>query len=136
MNLTRKTLLNCWIIADWSLYESTCGAAGKKLKRAVYLFYLKPPTDAQLEAVGLSRSDYEGEDPPEVIFDESMFQSWDLFCAMQTQWRSTSGSVYGFDYNVLPMLFDIYKIEDREMALNDLRIMEQKALEMIHSNKT
>lgn len=65
-----------------------------------------------------------------------MLQSWDLFCAMQTQWRSTSGSVYGFDYNVLPMLFDIYKIEDREMALNDLRIMEQKALEMIHSNKT
>lgn len=55
---------------------------------------------------------------------------------MQTQWRSTSGSVYGFDYNVLPMLFDIYNIDDREMALNDLRIMEQKALEMIHSNKT
>lgn len=61
-----------------------------------------------------------------------MMQSWDLFCAMQTQWRSSGVGVCGFDYNVLPMLFKIYKIEDEEMALNDLRIMEQKALEMIH----
>lgn len=52
---------------------------------------------------------------------------------MQTQWRCSVGGAYGFDYNVLPMLFEIYKVEDREMALNDLRIMEQKALEMMHS---
>lgn len=54
---------------------------------------------------------------------------------MQTQWRTSMGGAYGFDYNVLNMLFDIYKIEDREMALNDLRIMEQKALEMMHASK-
>ena len=64
-----------------------------------------------------------------------MMQSWDIFCAMQTQWRISMGGAYGFDYNVLNMLFDIYKIEDREMALNDLRIMEQKALEMMHASK-
>lgn len=52
---------------------------------------------------------------------------------MQTQWRCSGSGAYGFDYNVLPMLFEIYKVEDREMALNDLRIMEQKALEMMHS---
>ncbi|URC25558.1 hypothetical protein [Escherichia phage EC167] len=62
-----------------------------------------------------------------------MMQSWDIFCAMQTQWRCSGGGAYGFDYNVLPMLFEIYKVEDREMALNDLRVMEQKALEMMHS---
>lgn len=70
-----------------------------------------------------------------MIFDETMMQSWDIFCAMQTQWRSAGGGAYGFDYNVLPMLFDIYKVEDREMALNDLRIMESKALEMINAGK-
>lgn len=54
---------------------------------------------------------------------------------MQTQWRSSGTGAYGFDYNVLPMLFRIYKIEDEEMALNDLRIMEAKALEMMHMKK-
>src|SRR5699024_7187366 len=115
------------------LFECASRATRKKLKRAVYLYYQKPPTDAELEAVGLTRSDYEGEDPPEVVFDESMMQSVDIFCAMQTQWRSAGAGAYGLDYNVLPMLFDIYKIDDREMTLNDLRIMEQKALEMMHS---
>lgn len=52
---------------------------------------------------------------------------------MQTQWRSAGAGAYGLDYNVIPMFFDIYKIDDREMTLNDLRIMEQKALEMMHS---
>ncbi|QJT70543.1 UNVERIFIED_ASMBLY: hypothetical protein SD1_14 [Shigella phage 2019SD1] len=33
-----------------------------------------------------------------------MMQSWDIFCAMQTQWRCSGGGAYGFDYNVLPML--------------------------------
>lgn len=87
-----------------------------------------------MQAVGLTRADYDGEDPPEVIFDESMMQSWDIFCAMGTQWRSAGAGAYGFDYNVLPMLFRIYKIDDEEMALNDLRIMEQKALEMMQAN--
>ncbi|AYJ73295.1 tail length tape measure protein [Cronobacter phage CS01] len=80
----------------------------------------------------MSREDYEGEDPEEVIFDESMMESWDLFCAMQTQWRSAGGGPYGFDYNVLPMLFRVYRIDDEEAAFNDLRIMESKALEMLN----
>jgi hypothetical protein len=67
--------------------------------------------------------------------DETMHQSWEIFCALQTQWRVSAGGAYGFDYNVLPMLFEIYKIDDKEMALNDLRIMEQKALEMMHAEK-
>lgn len=54
---------------------------------------------------------------------------------MQTQWRTAGAGAYGFDYNVLPMLFKIYKIDDEEMALNDLRVMESKALEMINANK-
>lgn len=87
-----------------------------------------------MRSVGLTREDYEGEEPPEVLFDESMAQSWDVFCAMGTQWRSAGMGAYGLDYNVLPMLFRIYKIDDEEAALNDLRIMESKALEMMQAN--
>ncbi|ALT58243.2 tail length tape measure protein [Escherichia phage JMPW1] len=50
---------------------------------------------------------------------------------MLTQWRSSGAGAYGLDYNVLPMLFKIYKIEDEELALQDVRIMEAKALEMV-----
>lgn len=64
--------------------------------------------------------------------DESMAQSWDVFCSMSTQWRSSGAGVYGLDYNVLPFLFKVYNVTDEEMALNDIRIMEQKALEMIN----
>ena len=38
----------------------------------------------------------------------------------------------GLDYNVLPMLFKVYKIDDEEMALNDIRIMEAEALKYMN----
>lgn len=53
---------------------------------------------------------------------------------MQTQWRSSGSGAYGFDYNVLPMLFRIYKIDDEEMALNDVRVMEGLALQIINKS--
>lgn len=51
---------------------------------------------------------------------------------MQTQWRSAGAGAYGLDYNVLPMLFRIYKIDNEEMALNDVRVMEAEALKRMH----
>lgn len=83
----------------------------------------------------MTRADFEGEEPEEIAFDETLMASWDIFCALQTQWRCGAGGAYGFDYNVLPMLFEIYKIDDKEAVLNDVRVMEQKALEMMHASK-
>lgn len=80
-------------------------------------------------------ADYEGDEPEEIIFDESMSQSWDVFSAMQTQWRSSGAGAYGLDYNVLPMLFRIYKIDDEEAALNDIRILELRALELMRKEQ-
>lgn len=79
----------------------------------------------------MRRSDYDSEDPIEIIFDESMMQSWDVFTSMQTQWRSAGVGAYGLDYNVLPMLFRIYKIDNEEAALSDIRIMELRALDLM-----
>lgn len=95
------------------------------------LSYSKPPTDQELESFGMTRADYDEEEPETINFDESMNQAWDVFCAMGTQWRSAGAGAYGLDYNVLPLLFRIYKIDDEEMALNDVRIMEGVALEIM-----
>ena len=40
---------------------------------------------------------------------------------MQTQWRSAGAGAYGLDYNVLPMLFRIYKIDDEELKEDQYR---------------
>lgn len=98
--------------------------------------YQRVPSDAELEDYGLTREDYENQDPEILLFDESMYQSWEVFCAMQTQWRSAGVGAYGLDYNVLPMLFRIYKIDDEEMALNDIRVMEGEALKALRKLKS
>lgn len=83
----------------------------------------------------MKRSDYEGEEPEELFFDETMMQSWDVYCAMSTQWRVGACGATGLDYNCLPFLFKVYKIDDDEMALNDIRILEAKALDMMNAKK-
>lgn len=83
----------------------------------------------------MKRSDYEGEDAEEIIFDESMMQSWDVYCAMATQWRVGMNGATGLDYNVLTFLFRVYNVTEEEMVLNDIRILEAKALEMMNAKK-
>lgn len=97
--------------------------------------YQKPPTDEELQAVGLSRDDFDDDEVEEIFVTQDMLDSWNIFMAMQTQWRSAGSGAYGLDYNVLPMMFDIYKIENRELALDDLRLLEAKALEIMHLAK-
>lgn len=79
--------------------------------------------------MGFTREDFADDEPETVIFDEEMSQAWEVYAAMATQWRvSPSGMPYGLDYNVLPMMFKIYKIEDEELCLGDVRILEGAAL--------
>lgn len=52
--------------------------------------------------------------------------------AMQTQWRTAGAGAYGLDYNVLPMLFRIYKVDDEESTLNDIRILEGESLKWMN----
>lgn len=95
--------------------------------------FKRQPTDAELADYGLTREDYDNEEPEVLVFEESMMQSWDVFKAMQTQWRLLPmGGVMGLDYNVLPLLFRVYKIDDEEMAINDIRILEAEALKYMN----
>ena len=94
--------------------------------------YRRTPTEAELADYGLTMEDYLNEEPEILEFDAELYASWEMFCAMQTQWRSSGVGAIGLDYNVLPMLFRIYKIDDEELALNDVRIMEAEALKRMH----
>lgn len=67
-----------------------------------------------------------------IYFDEQTAQSWQLFQAMQTQWRIGMNGPTGLDYNTLPLLFDLYKIDNREAALLDLQILEGEYLKEIY----
>ncbi|KMV71923.1 hypothetical protein AI28_07005 [bacteria symbiont BFo1 of Frankliniella occidentalis] len=56
-----------------------------------------------------------------------------MFRAMATQWRTGVGGITGLDYNVLPWLMKIEGVDDEAAALNDVRVMERAALDLIHS---
>lgn len=89
------------------------------------------PTDAELADYGLRREDYE-QDLDVVHFTEEMAISWDLFLAMSTQWRQGSGGPTGLDYNALPIVMKLYKIDDDEALFNDLRILEGETLRLFY----
>lgn len=83
----------------------------------------------------MRRSDYEDDEPEELFFDDDMMCAWNIYSASATQWRVGMNGATGLDYSVLPFLFDVYNVKDKEMVLNDLRILEYKALDMMQHVK-
>jgi Phage related hypothetical protein (DUF1799) len=63
--------------------------------------------------------------------------SFQLFSAMQTQWRTGMNGATGLDYNVLNELWRRLKIPiaDRDYLFDDLRHMEITALNQMSENK-
>ena len=54
-----------------------------------------------------------------------------VFIDIMTQWRTGAAGAVGLDYNVLPMVFELRKIDGEERAevFDGVRIMESAALE-------
>ncbi|WP_306459514.1 DUF1799 domain-containing protein [Serratia fonticola] len=69
-------------------------------------------------------------DPVEILPD--VWQSFEVFRAMATQWRTGMSGVTGLDYNCLPWLMKLHGVEDEAVALTDIRVMEATALSVIH----
>ena len=104
-----------------------------KLKALSRKLNEEQPTDAELAAVGLKRSDFGEADETEV-----WPENWPvlrLFDAMRTQWRVSYGGAYGFDYAALPAVMDLLQPPDRLWAFEGLRVMEAEALEIMHKDK-
>ncbi|UAN55342.1 DUF1799 domain-containing protein [Serratia sp. JSRIV004] len=70
-------------------------------------------------------------DPVEILPD--VWQSFEVFRAMATQWRMGMSGVTGLDYNCLPWLMKLHGVEDEAVALTDIRMMEATALTVIHN---
>ena len=54
-----------------------------------------------------------------------------MFLRCQTQWRTSPNGVIGLDYGVMLQLADLYNVEDRRQLLEDLQVMEAKALQLV-----
>lgn len=69
-------------------------------------------------------------DPVEILPD--VWQSFEVFRAMATQWRMGMSGVTGLDYNCLPWVMKLHGVENEVVVLTDIRVMEAVALDAIH----
>ncbi|MCE0845966.1 DUF1799 domain-containing protein [Buttiauxella sp. A2-C1_F] len=86
--------------------------------------YTPGPSVAELAAFGYTPEDVE----EEVGILPSVWPSFAVFSSLATQWRVGTGGATGIDYNVLPWMFEMHRVEDAAACLADIQIMEHEAL--------
>ena len=88
--------------------------------------YEAGPTDAELEVAGLTRDEVATSCE---IWPENL-QAYELFCAMDTQWRIGMAGPTGLDYGVLPVALRMIGAAraDWQQLMADVRVMESAAL--------
>lgn len=86
--------------------------------------YTPGPSIAELSAFGLTPEDVE----EEVGILPSVWPSFSVFSSLATQWRVGANGATGIDYNVLPWMFELHRVEDAAACLADIQIMEHEAL--------
>jgi len=71
--------------------------------------------------------------------EDDDFQVWPehedvvlTFVLCRTQWRSTGGGVIGLDYSVVFQVMALYDVADRRAVLEDLQVMEFRAVEIMN----
>lgn len=55
-----------------------------------------------------------------------------MFLRCQTQWRTTMSGVIGLDYGVILQMLDLYAVKDRPQVMEDLQVMESRAVQLIN----
>ena len=93
-----------------------------------------PPTEAEASYFGLTVDEASG--PETEVFPDNI-QATNAFIAMLTQWRIGPTGATGLVYEALPLVFDMTGIsaDDRRFVFDDLRTMEDAALNFIRSKK-
>ncbi|MEQ1976650.1 DUF1799 domain-containing protein [Xenorhabdus sp. SGI240] len=61
-----------------------------------------------------------------------IWDSYLTFSAMRTQWRVGMNGATGLDYSPLNQVMGYLNIKDRATVFNNIRVMEVKALEIMH----
>lgn len=90
--------------------------------------YTPGPTREELASFGLTPEDVE----EEVGILPSVWEAFTVFSALATQWRVGASGATGLDYNVLPWVFQLHRVEDAAACMADLQIMESEALKVMH----
>lgn len=87
------------------------------------------PSDAELEAAGLTRDDIKDSEEEILVWAEN-WQSLEIFCSLRTQWIAGFNGRTGINYCSLPVVFDLYNIEknSRLKIFEDIMVMENAAL--------
>jgi len=87
-----------------------------------------------LAAAGLTLEDLAA-DPVE-LWPENV-QAYELFCAMDTQWRIGMAGPTGLDYAALPMALRMIGAAraDWQQLMADIRVMESAALQAMRSKE-
>nr|SPS06210.1 conserved protein of unknown function [Candidatus Nitrotoga fabula] len=77
----------------------------------------------------MTRNDID-EPEEEILIWEENWPSFQIFCSLRTQWRTGFNGATGLDYGVLPVVYDIYGIEQNQRLamFENLMVMEQAAL--------
>ena len=85
-----------------------------------------------MAAFGLTESDYDDE---YIEIWQDNFDAFKLFRAMSTQWRTSMNGIIGLDYNCMQWVMKINNITESETIFNDIQIMENEALRIMHKTK-
>jgi hypothetical protein len=97
--------------------------------------YERLPDSDKPDAFGLTRADFER---VAVEVWPEHWRAYELFCDVQTQWRTGAGGPTGLDYNVLYRRLDRVQAryglsdDERDGLEDDVRAMEYEALAAMH----
>lgn len=73
--------------------------------------------------------------PPDIDDVDVLPDVWDsyrVFSAMSTQWRTGMNGVTGLDYMPLNQVMGLLNVKDKAAVFNDIQLMESKALELMY----
>lgn len=115
-----------------SIWRGIYKGQNKKLENVARFFFKKKERDPEkLAAWGLSPEDFANDEICEFFLENELVVK--IFARICNQWRSSSNGLFALDYNILPMMFEIFSVplEKRLQIIDDIGVMEITALDEI-----
>ncbi len=94
-------------------------------------FWIEGPRRPRVEELAAFGLEWEGEDDAEYEVWPDNWPVLDVFLALNTQWQMSDAGAVGLRYEVLPFVFDTYRVKKKDRAdmLHDLKTCERTALD-------
>ena len=95
--------------------------------------YTPGPSDAELEAIGITRADVINTTITEIFIDNWL--PYKVFSFLCTQWRVGFGGPTGLDYSSIPVALDLFGVKkngDKRDLMWAVQVMEREALRLMN----